>query len=746
VAEASPETAIDLPPVSAPETGVGGWSSFSTFNQWLLGLGLMLALLIVYWPALSGHFIWDDDTHISANGALRTGRGLWEIWFKPGATCQYYPLTFSVFWLEYQLWGLHTPGYHLVNVLLHGTVAILLWQVLRRLKVRGAWLAGAIFALHPVCVMSVAWMTELKNTLSATLALGAAWAYLRATGLGVYGEREFQVSSFKFQAGGSPGHDHERAGLDGRFYGLALGLFLMALWAKTAVSFLPVTLLLVAWWQGRRLNWRTVWPVLPMVGLAVLMGLVTIHVEQTSGGASGEQFHLSPLERVLISGRSFWFYLGKLFFPYHLTFIYGRWQVHAGVWWQYAFPLATGAALLAAWWSRRRLGRGALVVLAHFYVSTSLLVMLVTLYFTGFSYVSDHWQYFGCMSVIAAFAAGVAWAVDRAGRGLPALRPAVYGLLLAVLAVLTWRQCGMYQDSKTLWLATLARNPDSPLALNNYGSELMREEHVAEAIPEFVKVLSLKPGDVLAHYNLGTAYLRIGRGDLAARQYEQVLQLEPDAVVAHKNLGNLLLERGKVEEAIGHFQRILELHPNDPDAHYNLGNAYLRTSRLEDAIAEVRKVLELTPNDLGARCDLGNLLFQAGRMDEAASQFEKVEAMNPAYLEAVNDYIQMTWALATSPDDKVRNGAKALELAQKLVARSGGKIPVELSLLAAAQAESGHYEEAASTAERARQMAVQQKNTELAEALGHQLEFYRSGQPYHEKPAPPPAAAPGGTP
>ncbi len=684
----------------------------------------MVVLLIAYLPALPGQFLWDDDTHISKNYTLLSLHGLAQIWFQPGATCQYYPLTFSVFWLEHQLWQLHTFGYHVVNVLMHGAVAILLWQVLQRLKVRGARLAGAIFALHPVCVMSVAWMTELKNTLSATLALCVAWAYLRAAGLGVYGK------------------EREEAKPDWRFYALSLGLFQMALFAKTAVSFLPVTLLLVAWWCGRKLNWRTVWPVLPMFGLAVLMGLVTIHVERTTGGASGEQFHLSPLERVLISGRSFWFYLEKLFFPHNLTFIYARWKVDMGVWWQYAFPVATTAALVAAWCLRKRLGRGVFVAALHFYVSTSLLVLMVALFFTSFSFVSDHWQYFGCMSVIAATAAGLAAAMDRWGKGRPALRPAVYGLLLAGLATLTWQQCGMYTDNKTLWRVTVERNPNSILALNNYGRELVTDGHFQEAISEFAKVLKLEPGNVLAHYDLGNTFLQLGLFDLAVKQYEAVLKLEPDAVLAHNNLGNLLLQRGQVDAAIGHFQRILEIQPRDANAHYNLGNAYQQKGRLDDAISEVQKVLELNPDDYGARCDLGNLYFQAHRVDEAMGQFQKVEDMNPAYTEAQNDRMRMIWALATSPDDTVRDGAKARELAQAMVNRSGGAIPVQLSILAAAQAESGHYEEAVATGERAGQLALQQKNTELATALGQQLNFYRSGRPYHETPPPPPAPTP----
>ncbi len=405
----------------------------------------MVAVLFFYLPAWHGAFVWDDDDHISTNVTLRSVHGLWQIWFQPGANVQYYPLTFSVFWLEFHLWGLNTLGYHLVNLLLHGTAAILLWQVLERLKLRGARLAAALFALHPVCVMSVAWMTETKNTLSATLALCAGWAYLRAAGLGVYEKGKFQVSSFKFQGGGGAEREREGTRIDWRYYALSLAFFQLAMFSKTAVSYLPVTLLLVTWWCGRKLNWQAVWPVLPMFAIAAGMGLLTMQVERSPlGGATGKRFSETFLQKVLISGRSFWFYLERLFIPTPSPFIYERWNVDAGVGWQWIFPAATVGLLAGAWLLRKRIGRGMFAALGHFYVSTALLILILVLYFTNFSFVSDHWQYFGCMSVFALVAEGIV-------RGLAAAKisrwaPVICAVLLLGLGTLTWRQAGMYRD------------------------------------------------------------------------------------------------------------------------------------------------------------------------------------------------------------------------------------------------------------------------------------------------------------
>jgi hypothetical protein len=330
----------------------------------ILALLLAGAVLIVYWPALHGGFLWDDDSHISGNAALTSAGGLYDIWFKPGATCQYYPLTFTVFWAGYQLWGLNTFGYHLLTLLLHVAAAVLLWRLLARLSAPGAFLAGAIFALHPVCVMSVAWMTELKNTLSGALALGAALAYVRYAGLGVderndYEKIERRTSNAEHRSGFGP---------------LSLLLFLAAMFAKTAVSFLPVTLLLIVWWKRERLTWRRLWPTAAMLVIALALGLLTIHVEQRHG-TGDDEFRLGLLERVLVSGRSFWFYLGKIFFPHPLTFIYERWTVDTGAGWQYLFPAAALGLLATLWRLRNRLGRGLFVAALHFYIATSMLVL-----------------------------------------------------------------------------------------------------------------------------------------------------------------------------------------------------------------------------------------------------------------------------------------------------------------------------------------------------------------------------------
>jgi protein O-mannosyl-transferase len=764
---ASRNTANRRQPVLEPDPVVkdGTWA-----------LLLMVAVVMVYWPALHGGFVWDDDSHISDNQTLRSLKGLWDIWFQPGATCQYYPLSFTVFWAGYQLWGLTTFGYHLVTVLMHGVVAVLLWQGLKRLEVRAAWLAGAIFALHPVNVMSVAWMTELKNTLAGALVLGAVWAYLRFAGLGVYETTTPEGPNWRF-------------GL------LTLVFFQLAMFAKTAVSFLPVTLLLLVWWKRGRIAWRWGWPLPAMFGIAVGMGLLTLHVEHIHG-ATGDEFRMGLLERVLVSGRSFWFYLGKLFFPYPLTFIYERWKIDPGAWWQYAYPVATLGILGGLWFLRRRLGKGLFVALLHFYITTSMLVLIQVLYMMRYSFVSDHWQYFGCMSVIAVTAAGMAGILGRLGMwGRPSGAMMITGLLLA-LATLSWRQCAMYANAETLLRTTIRRNPNCPMAyynlglvyfqqgrldeailqyqkvlqfhpdetdaLNNLGSAFLQQGRVDEAIAYYQKALALKPDSAETHYNLGNALFRQGRTDEAMAHYQKALAINPDSAEAHYNLGNAFLQQGQMDEAMAHYQKALAIKPDYAEAHNNLGNVLIQQERVEEAIAQFQTALAIKPDYADAQNNLGSAFFQQGRLDEAVAHYQKALAIQPDDAE-VHDHLgnallqqgrtaealshyqkaltvkpdnaavqnKLAWVLATSPQASLRNGNQAVGLAQRANQLTGGDNPVILCTLAAACAEAGRFPEAVATAQRALPLAEAQSNQALADDLRYEMKLYQARLPFH---------------
>jgi len=607
------------------DMGIVGQGLPSWLNRdWFFGLLLLLVVMLAYAPALQGGFLWDDDTYISNEFHLRTWQGLWQIWFVPGATEQYYPLTFTVFWLEYHLWGLNTVGYHVVTALLHGIAAVLLWQVLARLRVRGALLAGAIFALHPVNVMSVAWMTELKNTLSGCLALGAGWAYIRFADLGVYEKPPGQVGT------------QAKKPL-WNWYVLALVFFALAMLAKTSVSFLPVTLLLILWWKKNQMTGRDVLYLLPMAGISVGMGVLTIYVEQHSGGATGSDFHLGFIERVLVSGRSFWFYLGKLLFPYDLTFIYPRWHIDAGAWWQYVYPLATMVLLMGLWMARGRIGKGAWVAFMHFYMTTSMLILIVVLYMMRYSFVSDHWQYLGSMGMCGLFAAGLTTGWERLGLGGKSWGVGLSLGLLAGLGLLTWRQCGMYSNLETLYRTTIERNPACWLAYNNLGLALEQKGQMDNAIAQFQKTLEIRPDFTEAHNNLGNVLSQEGHMDEAMAQYHRALEIDPNNAEAHNDLGNALVQKGQVDEAIAQYQKALKIRANYAEAHNDLGNALVQKEQMEEAIGQYQKALEINPDYVEAHNNLGIVFAQKGQLEEAIIQFQEALRLNPTYTNALRN-------------------------------------------------------------------------------------------------------------
>src|SRR4051794_8569096 len=272
---------------------------------------VLIATCLAYLPALHGSRLWDDDAHIT-KPELQSLTGLYRIWFEIGATQQYYPLLHTAFWMEHKLWGESMLGYHLVNLLWHLVAVTLLYLILTRLKIPGALLAAAMFALHPVMVESVAWITEQKNTLSAVFYLGAMFAYLRFD--------ESRRRSLYFHA---------------------LALFVLGLLTKTVTASLPAALLVIFWWQRGTISLRRdVLPLLPFFFLGALAGLLTAWVERKLIGAEGADFALAPLDRIVLAGRIIWFYLSKTLWPANLIFMYPRWKVDLAQLWQWLFSIA----------------------------------------------------------------------------------------------------------------------------------------------------------------------------------------------------------------------------------------------------------------------------------------------------------------------------------------------------------------------------------------------------------------------
>jgi tetratricopeptide (TPR) repeat protein len=561
------------------------------------------AVFLVYQPAWQGGLIWDDAMHVTCP-ELRDWRGLYRIWFDVGATLQYYPLAHSAFWLQHRLWGDATLGYHLVNIVLHAASALMVAWILRRLAVPGACLAAAIFALHPVQVESVAWITELKNTLSTVFYLAAMTLYLR-----------FDRGTRRVPTCGCGSRKTA-------WYLAALGLFLLALTSKTVTGTLPGALLVILWWQRGRLSWKKdVLPLTPFFLAGAGMGMLTAWWELKFNQCLGPEFDLTPVERILIAGRAAWFHLGKLFWPANLTFTYHRWKIDAGAWRQYLFPLGW-AALLAMTWAIRRRTRAPLAAVLFFSGTLFPTLGFFNLYTFRYSFVADHYQYLASLGIIASFSAGLTLLVRRA-KGRMRLSAQMGCLaLVTLLAGLSWLQSPMYVDIETLYRTTIDRNPACWLAYGNLGNILASRGRSDEAIAQFGKALEIRPDDSMAHYNLGNIFVTCGQVDEAIAQYQTALKIRPDYAEAHGNLGIALAGRGQVGEALAQFERVLDIDPDNDVALNNI--AWLRAThpdpKIRDGVQAVvlaRRAAALAPNDPGTLDTLAAAYAEAGRFAEA---------------------------------------------------------------------------------------------------------------------------------
>ncbi|HUR56925.1 MAG TPA: tetratricopeptide repeat protein [Opitutaceae bacterium] len=544
----------------------------------VLGVLLLSAVFVSYRPAWHGGFLWDDEAHVT-RAELQSWAGLGRIWSDPSATQQYYPILHSAFWVEHHAFGDNPTGYHLVSLALHALNALLLVVLLRRFRVPGAWLAAGVFALHPVMVESVAWISELKNTLSGAFYLGTALAYLR--------------------------FDTERRR---RWYVAAVTLFLLALGTKTVTATLPGALLVVFWWQrGALSSRRDVLPLMPFFVLGAAGGLFTAWVESNLIGAAGPDYSLSAPARVLLAGRVICFYAAKLLWPANLIFIYPRWHVTAQSAAQYFFPVILLAALAGLWWWRRR-SRAPLAGALVFIGTLFPVLGFFDIFPFQFSYVADHFQYLASLGVIVPLAAALA----IAGQRLPgsAARAGALALLLG-LAVLSARQARMYRDAETLYTTTLARNPACWLAELNLGLLIEAQGRADEAIARYEAALKLKPDSAIAHLNLGIALARRGQLEQGMTELHAALRLRPGYGKAHQNLGAALLLQGRRDEALLHFSSAVRFSP-DATTRRAYGIALLETGHTAQAAEQFTAALQQVPDNPELRGLLQRAWEQAG--------------------------------------------------------------------------------------------------------------------------------------
>jgi len=541
---------------------------------------LFAATLVIYIPAMKAGFIWDDDSYLLNNRNLLSLEGLWRIWFSTDSP-QYYPLVFTTFWVEQHIWGLAPAGYHAVNVVLHAANSLLLWALLKRLGIGYAYLGALLFAVHPVQVESVAWITERKNVLSAFFYLLSALSFLR------YEDRGGRGS-----------------------YILSLVLFIPALLSKTVTCSLPAALLVIRWMRGKKIDFRYLLSLAPFFAAGLAMGLVTVWWELNIVGAKGNEWDLGLLDRLILPGRVALFYLGKLAYPSELVFIYPKWEVSASEVSQWAYTAALVGILAALFLLRKKVGRGPLASLLFFLLSLFPALGFFNIYPFQYSYVADHFQYLASAGIFALFAGVVS---NLAPEGQKPLKAALATIMVLVLGALTFNQAGVYKDLETLWKDTVAKNPGAFMAHTNLGVLRYKEGRYEEALVHFNDTLRLKPDAAAAHYNIGLIHYAQGRHGDAAESFALAIAADPDHILALINYGKLLSDMGKNQEAVQQLKRAVELAPLNETAHNNLAIAYARSGDLASALNHLDMALKIKPDYASARRNLEAILAAQGR-------------------------------------------------------------------------------------------------------------------------------------
>jgi tetratricopeptide (TPR) repeat protein len=697
-------------------------------NWTSIGAGVFLIVLIVaaYWPALRGGFIWDDDVHLTANPCIVGPLGFGAIWTTSSAV--YYPLVLTSFWIQHAVWGLNPLFYHIINVLMHAMGAVVLWRGLLALKVPGAIFGAALWAVHPVQVESVAWITELKNTQSGFFYLLAILCFLKWRGAA---------------------NDRE-ARFEGLGYGLAILFAVLAVLSKASTVMLPVVLGLCWWWKDRNWRWRnTVW-LLPFLIVSIAVSAWTVWEQKFHSGALGEEWAQTPIERVAIAGKAIWFYVGKLLWPHPLIFVYPRWKL------DFSEPISFLPAVAALgvgtilWVGRKDRRLGAIFfAFGYFVVSLFPVLGFFNVYFFRYSFVGDHFQYLASMGLIALAPAGLS--------RLPRPMQLVPVLLLGVFAIMTWQQTKIYHDQETLWGDTLAKNPTAWMAHSNLGIVLADQRKLTEAISHYEEAIHFKPDYAEAYNNLGIALALQGKFSESIQNCERAVQLKPDYADAEYNLGIALAARGNLAEAIQHYERAIQLKSGYPKIYNNLGVALFRQGKFAEAIQQFERALQLKPDFAEADHNLGVTLAAEGKvpeaihyyeeavrlkpdyaeaeynlaialsvqekLPEAAEHYERALQLKPNYVEAMNN---LAYLLATTRDPALRNGARAVALAELANRLTGTQNPVVLGTLAAVYAEAGRYREAVETASRAVERASSEGNCNLQTSLESQLRSYRA--------------------
>ena len=615
-----------MPSAAAPTEAVSLARRGLRLPAWLLATLLGVLTLALYWPVTQNAFInYDDPVYVTENYQVQKGL-TWENlqWVFSHQVCaNWHPVTILSHMLDCQLYGLHSGGHHLTNLLLHALNTVLVFLLLHRLTRipgRSAWVA-VLFACHPTHVESVAWVAERKDMLCAMFGFLALLFYVQYASV--------RSPSNQAAAGGpgpTAGSSHPWP-----FYWLAWSSLALGLMCKPMLVTWPFVLLLLDYWPLARFQpgrARTLWfEKIPFFALAVAASVATFAVQKRSGAVAaidGMPLGMRVANALVSYGR----YLGKLFWPQDLAVFYphrGYWPL-SGV--LLAGGLLAGLTVLACLARRRT---PFLLVGWLWFVGT--LVPVIGLVQVGGQSLADRYTYIPSVGLLVLIIWGIC---DLIGYWRLNLRlAATVGAAAVILCcALTRQQIGYWKNSETLFRHSLAVTKDNEIARNNLGDALLAQGQTTAAISEFAAAVRLNPRSVLVHLSLGSALCKQGDPEAAIHEFEAALRLDPNNANAHGNLGCVLAEKGQTTAAVKHFQLAFRADPDYADAHFNLGNALTKLGDADGAMREFQTVLRLKPGDTEAHYKLGNLLARKGRNDDAIREFQEAVRLKPDFTEA----------------------------------------------------------------------------------------------------------------
>lgn len=559
--------------------------SQTNFSKWetliVKVLVIVIACLWIYSPVFNGDWLWDDDYLITANLVVQSPDGFASFWVEP-KTADYFPLTMSLLWLMWKWFGMDSTGYHVASVLLHALGSCLVWALLKTIGLRGGWLVGLFFSVHPIAVESVAWVSELKNTFSLPFFLLAGCFFVR-----------FEDTGRRI------------------FYWWALVLFLAAMLAKSSAVMFPVVMLLYVWWLRDRIVWRDLWNAAPFFLVSLILGLVTLYF-QHSRAIGNEPIPIGGLDsRFAIAGMAIFFYLSKILWPALLLPIYPQWNANPPELIQF-LPWSVLAGVLGVFWIRRKTwGRHALMG-AGFYLITLLPVLgFVAMSYMRVGWVADHFLYIPMIGVVA-LGVGVGFrASDLAGKKWRLVFGAFAAFVVGVLAFWSHRYAGIWENEDKLWNYTLKHNWECWQAHNRIGAREFNRGNVDVALDHFREATRLRPDLAETQNNLGSAVLAKKDTKAAIKQFQEALRLSPDIVAIQSNLARALLLDNQPAAAAEFYADLCRRYPDNSTFLCNLGVTLYQSGKKTEAIAIFRRALEMDPNLLDARENLHAAMEEA---------------------------------------------------------------------------------------------------------------------------------------